>query len=39
MLVLLFRVSYESVDGPATIQPASVGLAQKPNDTSIICVR
>jgi hypothetical protein len=29
--------SYQYVAGPATTQPASVGLTQKPNATSITC--
>ncbi len=38
-IVLLFRVSYQYVAGPETTQPASVGLTQKPNATSIVCAR
>ncbi|GAA4983768.1 hypothetical protein GCM10023334_113930 [Nonomuraea thailandensis] len=38
-IVLPLGVPYQRVDGPATTQPASVGLTQKPNDTSITCAR
>ncbi len=38
-IVPLFRVSYQRVPGPAMTQPASTGLTQKLNATSIICAR
>ncbi len=37
--VLLFRLSYQRVPGPAMTQPASTGLTQKLNATSITCAR